>query len=86
MEDQAQAAWLGLDTALQTAINQVKQPMCGPVPASLGLRSDHGFLYVMCPQLSPQGPEVLAPKRKTVVGEKPHDFSRVWMPVCSTKD
>lgn len=39
MADQAQVAWSGMDIALRTAMNQIKQPTSRPMPASLGLSS-----------------------------------------------
>jgi len=37
MADQAQKAWPGMDSALRTAMSELKQASSGPTPASLGL-------------------------------------------------
>ncbi len=63
MADQAQVAWSGMDIALRTAMRQVKQPMSGPMPASLGLSSGQRLSCAMYPKLS-QGPAVLAPRER----------------------
>ena len=63
MADQAQVAWSGMDIALRTAMRQVKQPMSGPVPASLGLSSGQRLSCAMYPKLS-QGSQVLAPRER----------------------
>ncbi len=63
MADQAQEAWSGMDIALRTAMRQVKQPISGPVPASLGLSSGQRLSCAMYPKLS-QGPQVLAPRER----------------------
>ena len=63
MADQAQEAWSGMDIALRTAMNQIKQPTSGPMPASLGLSSGQRLSCAMYPKLS-QGPQVRAPRER----------------------
>lgn len=63
MADQAQVAWSGMDIALRTAMRQVKQPMSGPVPASLGLSPGQRLSCAMYSKLS-QGPQVRAPRER----------------------
>jgi transposase len=52
MADQAQAAWSGMDIALRTAMKQIKQPIGGPMPASLGMNSGQRLSCALCPKLS----------------------------------
>ena len=63
MADEAQTAWSGMDIALRTAMGQIKQPISGPMPASLGLSAGQRLSCAMYPKLS-QGPEVLAPRER----------------------
>ena len=63
MTDQAQAAWSGVDIALRTAMGQVKRPISGPVPASLGISSGQRLSCALSPKLS-RGPKVLAPRER----------------------
>ena len=52
MADEAQAAWSGMDIALRTAMNQIKQPTSGPMPASLGINSGQRLSCALYPKLS----------------------------------
>ena len=63
MADEAQQAWSGMDIALRTAMRQIKQPISGPMPASLGLSSGQRLSCAMYPKLS-QDPQVLAPRER----------------------
>lgn len=52
MADEAQAAWSGMDIALRTAMRQIKQPISGPMPASLGMNSGQRLSCAVYPKLS----------------------------------
>jgi TPP-dependent 2-oxoacid decarboxylase len=51
MADEAQAAWSGMDIALRTAMGQIKQPISGPMPASLGINSGQRLSCAVYPKL-----------------------------------